>query len=161
MTSRKLEVIADPDRPTIVTRRVLDAPRALVFEAFTRPEHLKRWLGPAKYTWIACEIDLRVGGGYRWVHRDDAGNVFAFHGTYREVVRPERIVATFVFEAFPDDEAVDTVTFEERDGRTMVTTTTVHRTIEGRNGHLAGGMEAGMTEGYARLDELLPELARG
>jgi uncharacterized protein YndB with AHSA1/START domain len=159
MTLKKLEVIADPDKPTILTRRVLDAPRALVFEAWTKPEHLKRWLGPRELTWVVCEVDLRVGGGYRWVQRAPDGNEYAFHGEYREIVRPERIVSTFVFDLMPDAEALETLTLEERDGKTTATTLTVHKTIQARDGHLAGRMEEGMIDGYERLDALLAELS--
>lgn len=159
MTKRKLEVVAEPDRPIIVTRRVLDAPRELVFEAFTRPEHVRRWLGPRALTWVVCDMDFRVGGRYRWVQRAPDGQEFAFHGEYKEIVRPEKVVSTFVFELFPDAEAIDTLTLEEHDGKTTVTTVTVHKTIEERDGQLAGGMERGMSEGYERLDELLVELS--
>ena len=159
MTSRKLEIIAEPGKPTITTRRVVDAPRALVFDVFTKPEHLKRWMGPRMLTMVSCESDLRVGGRYRFVHRMPDGNEFAFHGEYREIVRPERIVRTFVFEPMPEHEALETLVLEESGGKTTITTITLHKTVEGRDGHLAGGrMEAGMTEGYARLDELLVEL---
>jgi uncharacterized protein YndB with AHSA1/START domain len=151
---RKLEIIAPPDEPTITTRRVFDAPRELVFDAWTRPEHLRRWLGPREL--VVCEIDLRVGGRYRWVQRAPDGSEYRFHGEYREIVRPERLVSTFVFEAFPESEALETLTLRERDGKTTATTLTVHKTIQARDGHLASGrMEAGMTEGYARLDQLL------
>ena len=117
-SSRKLEVIADPDKPTIVTRRTFDAPRALVFDAWTKPELMKRWLGPRALEMVLCEVDLRVGGGYRYVHRAPDGQEFGFHGTYREIARPDRLVSTFVFELFPDAEAVDTLELEERDGKT-------------------------------------------
>ena len=158
--SRKLEVIADPDKPTIVTRRTFDAPRALVFEAWTKPEYIKRWLGPRAMEMVVCDVDLRVGGSYRFVHRAPDGQQFGFHGTYKEIVRPERLVASYVFELFPDAEALETLVLEERDGRTTATTTTVHKTIQNRDGHLANGaMEAGMSEGYARLDALLPEIS--
>ena len=161
-SSKKLEVIADPDKPTIVTRRTFDAPRALVFDAWTKPELMKRWLGPRALEMVLCEVDLRVGGGYRYVHRAPDGQEYGFHGTYREIARPDRLVSTFVFELFPDAEAVDTLELEERDGKTTVTTTTVHTSMQARDGHLAAGMERGMEEGYARLDELLPQMkARG
>jgi uncharacterized protein YndB with AHSA1/START domain len=159
-SSRKLEVIADPDKPTIVTRRTFDAPRALVFDAWTKPELMKRWLGPRALEMVLCEVDLRVGGGYRYVHRAPDGQEFGFHGTYREIARPDRLVSTFVFELFPDAEAVDTLELHERDGKTTVTTTTVHKSMQARDGHLAAGMEGGMEEGYARLDELLPQMKR-
>lgn len=158
MQRRKLEVIADPDRPTILTRRTFDAPRALVFEAWTRPELLRRWLGPCDLTMTICEIDLRVGGAYRWVFRDPAGQEHGFHGEFREIVRPERLVSTFVYDPFPEAEAIDTLTLEERDGQTIVTTLTVHKTIEARDGHLRSGMDQGMNDGYAKLDQLLGEL---
>jgi uncharacterized protein YndB with AHSA1/START domain len=159
VTSKKLEIIVDPDKPTIVTRRVFDAPRALVFDAWTKPEHLRRWLGPRVLTMVVCEIDLRVGGGYRWVQRAPDGKEYAFHGVYREIIRPEKIVSTFVFEAFPDAEAIETLTLEERDGKTTVTSLSVHKTVQGRDGHLAAGrMEVGMTDGYARLDDLLASM---
>jgi uncharacterized protein YndB with AHSA1/START domain len=155
VNERKLVIVAEPGKPTIVTHRVVHAPRTLVFDAFTKPEHLKRWMGPRMLTMVTCVSDARVGGGWRMVYRTPDGQELGFHGEFREIVRPERIVRTFVFEPFPDEEALETFTLNEKDGRTTVSTLTVHKTIEGRDGHLAHGMEAGMTEGYARLDELL------
>jgi uncharacterized protein YndB with AHSA1/START domain len=161
MAENKLELVAEPGKPTIVTRRVVAAPRALVFDTFTKPEHLRRWMGPRALAMVSCVSDLRVGGAWRMVYRGPDGQDFGFHGEFREIVRPERIVRTFVFELFPDQEAVETFTLDEKDGKTTVTTLTVHKTLEGRDGHLAHGMEAGMTDGYARLDELLAEMASG
>jgi uncharacterized protein YndB with AHSA1/START domain len=162
VAASKLEIIAEPDRPTIVTRRVVNAPRSLVFDAFTKPEHLKRWMGPRSLTMTVCEVDLRVGGKWRMVHRTPDGQEFGLHGEFREIVRPERIVRTFVFEPLPEHEALETLVLEEHAGLTTVTTTSVHKTIQGRDGHLSGGrMEAGMTDGYARLDDLLGEMKAG
>jgi uncharacterized protein YndB with AHSA1/START domain len=162
VTQNKLEIIAEPGKPTIVTRRVVNAPRSLVFDAFTKPEHLERWMGPRALTMVLCETDLRVGGGYRFVHRTPDGQEFGFHGTYHEIVRPECIVRTFVFEPMPDQEALETLVLEEHEGKTTITTTTLHKTVEGRDGHLSQGrMEAGMIDGYARLDELLASLGGG
>lgn len=162
MAENKLEIVAERGKPTIVTRRIVRAPRALVFDAFTNPEHLKRWMGPRTLPMVSCVSDLRVGGRWRMVHRGPEGQDFGLHGEYREIVRPERIVRTFVFEPFPDDEAVETLTLDEKDGETTITTLTVHKTVTARDGHLAGGrMEAGMTDGYARLDDLLRALLRG
>jgi uncharacterized protein YndB with AHSA1/START domain len=155
----KLVIIADPVEPTIVTRRVVDAPRSLVFDAFTKPEHLKRWMGPRALTTVVCEVDLRVGGRWRMVHRAPDGQELALHGEIREIVRPVRIVRTFVFEPMPEHEALETLALEEHDGKTTITTTTVHKTLEARDGHIAGGrMQAGMSDGYARLDEHLAAL---
>jgi len=161
VNERKLELVAEPGKPTILTRRVVNAPQSLVFDAFTKPEHLKRWMRPRALTMVLCESDLRVGGGWRMVYRTPDGQEFGFHGEFREIVRPERIVRTFVFESFPDAEALETLTLQERDGKTTITTKTVHKTIEGRDGHLAHGMEAGMTDGYALLDELLAAMLGG
>jgi uncharacterized protein YndB with AHSA1/START domain len=161
VNERKLELVAEPSKPTIVTRRVVNAPRSLVFDAFTKAEHLKRWMRPRALTMVLCESDLRVGGGWRMVYRTPDGQEFGFHGEFREIARPERIVRTFVFEPFPDEEALETLTLHEKDGKTTITTLTVHRTIEGRDGHLAHGMEAGMTDGYALLDELLAAILGG
>lgn len=153
--SRPLEVIADPAAPTILTRRWFAAPVERVWEAWTRPELLRQWMGPRVLTCVSYEVDLRVGGGYRFVHRAPDGQEFAFHGQYREISRPRRLVSTFVFEAMPEHEALDTLTLEPRDGGTLATTFTQFGSLEARDGHLRGGMEAGMSDGYARLDELL------
>lgn len=162
MTTKKPEIIAGPGELGFTTQRVVDAPRDLVFDAWTRPEHLKRWMGPRRLTTSSYEVDLRVGGGYRFVHRAHDGQEFAFHGEYREIVRPELLVTTFVFELMPDHESLQTVTFEESDGRTTIMTATLHKTVEGRDRHLAGGrLETGMTESYERLDELLAALQEG
>ena len=158
MTSKKLEIIAEPGKTSFTTRRVVDAPRALVFEAFTKCEHLKRWMGPCNVTMVSCETDLRPGGRYRFVFRSPDGKEVGFSGEFREVVPPERIVRTFVFEPIPDAAALETLELVESDGKTTITTTTLHKTVENRDGHVGSGMEAGMTEGYARLDELLAGL---
>ena len=155
MTTSKLEVIAPADQPIIVTRRLIKAPAALIFRAWTTPEHLKQWLGPRDLVMVSCEVDLRVGGGYRYVHRAPDGQEYGFHGTYLEIDPPHRMVCTSIFEMFPQNEAVDTLTLEEKDGGTLVTTHTRHPSLEARNSHLAGGMERGMGEGYDRLETLL------
>jgi uncharacterized protein YndB with AHSA1/START domain len=158
VTSKTLEVIAEPGKTSFSTRRIVDAPRALVFEAFTKCEHLKRWMGPCTLTMVSCETDLRVGGRYRFVFRAPDGSEVGFSGEYREIARPERVVRTFVFEPMPDAEALETLTLEEHDGKTTITTLTVHKTVENRDGHVQSGVDKGMAEGYARLDELLAGL---
>jgi uncharacterized protein YndB with AHSA1/START domain len=158
VTSQKLEVIAEPGKTSFSTRRIVDAPRALVFEAFTKCEHLKRWMGPSTLTMVSCETDLRVGGRYRFVFRGPDGSEVGFSGEFKEIVRPERVVRTFVFEPMPDAAALETLELEEHDGKTTIKTTTVHKTVENRDGHVQSGVDKGMTEGYARLDELLAGL---
>ena len=156
--SKKLEIIAEPGKTHFTTRRVVDAPRDVVFDAFTKCEHLERWMGPQRVTMTSCETDLRVGGRYRFVFRGPDGSEAGFSGEYKEIVRPARIVRTFVFEPIPDAAALETLELEEHDGQTTIKTTTVHKTVENRDGHVNSGMEGGMTEGYARLDELLAGL---
>jgi uncharacterized protein YndB with AHSA1/START domain len=158
VTPRKLEIIAEPGKTSFTTRRTVEAPRALVFAAFTKPEHLQRWMGPCNLTMVVCDTDFRVGGRYRFVLRAPDGQEAGFSGEFREIVPPERIVRTFVFDPYPDAEAIETLQLDEHDGKTVITTTTLHKTVENRDGHLGSGMEAGMTEGYARLDELLADM---
>lgn len=159
MTTSKLEVIAPANEPVIITHRFIKAPAELLFKAWTTPEHLKQWLGPPELEMISCEVDLRVGGSYRYVHRASTGEEYGFGGKYLEIDRPHRLVCTSVFELMPQNEAVETLTFEERDGGTVVTTHTRHGSIEARDAHLSGGrMEAGMTDGYERLEALVQRL---
>jgi len=158
VSSKTLEIIAEPGKTSFTTRRIVDAPRALVFDAFTKCEHLKNWMGPKSLTMVSCESDLRAGGRYRFVFRAPDGSEVGFSGEFKEVARPERVVRTFVFEPIPDAAALETLELTEADGKTTITTTTLHKTVENRDGHVNSGMEAGMTEGYARLDELLAGL---
>jgi len=143
----------------IVMTREFHAPRRLIYEAFTQPEHLKRWWGPRYLELAVCEVDLRVGGAWRFVQRAPDGQEFGFRGVYREIAPPERLVYTFIFEPMPEHDAVVTIVFEERNGRTTLRQTTRHKTKFGRDGHLNAGMEEGVIDSYARLDELLATLA--
>ena len=158
MTSPKLEIVAEPGKTSFTTRRVVDAPRSLVFDAFTKCEHLKQWMGPQNLTMASCQTDLRVGGRYRFVFRTPDGSDVGFSGEYKEIVAPKRIVRTFVFEPIPEASALETLELEESGGTTIIKTTTVHKSVENRDGHVNSGMESGMTEGYARLDQLLAGL---
>jgi len=158
VTSKKLEITAEPGKTSFTTRRVVDAPRAIVFDAFTKCEHLTRWMGPRNLTMASCTTDLRVGGRYRFVFRGPDGNDVGFSGEYKEIVAPERIVRTFVFEPIPEAAALETLELEESGETTIIRTTTVHKSVENRDGHVNSGMEAGMTEGYARLDALLADM---
>ncbi len=153
----KLTVTTPSDREIVMTR-IFDAPRDLVFEAHTSCEHMSRWWGPRRYEVGSCEIDFRPGGAWRIVHRGSAGQEFGFHGEFREIVRPERIVWTFEFEGMPGHVSVDTVTFEEHDGKTTLTATSVFDTVEDRDGMLQSGMQEGAAETWDRLEEYLEEL---
>ncbi|MDQ3660412.1 MAG: SRPBCC family protein [Actinomycetota bacterium] len=152
--SNELTITTPSDREIVMTRE-FHAPRDLVFEAHTSCEHMSRWWGPRKYEVVSCEIDFRPGGKWRIVHRGPDGEDYAFHGEYREIVPPERIVWTFEFEGFPGSVSVETMTLEEHDGRTTFTATSVYSTVEERDGMLQSGMEAGAKETMERLDEYL------
>ena len=152
-----LKVTTPSDREIAMTR-VFDAPRRLVFDACTKPELVKRWLlGPPGWSMPVCEIDLRVGGKYRYVWRHDAkGTEMGMGGVYREIVAPERLVSTEQFdEAWYPGEAVGTLVLVERGGRTTVTQTMRYQSREARDRVLKSGMEKGVAASYDRLAELL------
>jgi uncharacterized protein YndB with AHSA1/START domain len=142
----------------IVITRQFDAPAELVFRATTTPELVQRWWGFDTAEWLVCDIDLRVGGQWRYLIRD-RGMEVGFHGEYREIDAPHRIVSTEVYEGFPDAVAVNTVTFDEVDGVTTLTTVVHHSAQEHRDGHIASGMEGGMQVSYDRLEDLVQSLA--
>jgi uncharacterized protein YndB with AHSA1/START domain len=159
VNERNLEIVAVPGEKSFTTRRVVSAPRALVFDAFTRPELIRRWLGPSVMKMTTCEVDPRVGGKYHYVHTAPDGQTFGFYGEFRELVRPERIVRTYVFDRFPDAPALETLELDSAPGgKTVVRTRTVHLSVEARDGHVQSGLEGGMREGYAQLEALLAEL---
>ena len=159
MGSNALTVTTPSDKEIVMTRE-FDAPRELVFEAHSSCEHMSQWWGPRGYEFAKCELDFRPGGTWRVVQRDPEGQEFAFRGEYREIVRPERIVWTFEFEGMPGA-SVETLTLEERDGKTLFTGTSVFATTEQRDAMLESGMEGGANESMERLDEYLVVLAQG
>lgn len=152
-----LRVSIPTDREIVLTR-VFEAPRRLVFEAMTTPELLKRWFGPRGWTLTVCEVDLRVGGAWRFVLRGPNGREMSMHGEYREITRPEGSVHTEVIDSFPVESVVRTV-LEEESGRTTLTGTVSYPTKEIRDMVVKSGMEHGAAETYDRLAELLPSLA--
>jgi uncharacterized protein YndB with AHSA1/START domain len=158
VSSQCLNVLAPQDQPVIIFRRRFNAPARLVFEAWTEPEHLLRWRRPRGFDLVVCEVDLRVGGGYRFVHRAPDGGRHASYGQYREIERRSRLVSTFVYDAAPATEVLDEVTFEETNGTTLVTGRSTFPTFEARDLYLAGGAERGLAECHELLDELLGTL---
>ena len=144
----------------ITMTREFAAPAALVFEASTRPEHVRRWWGPRDHEMITCDIDLRPGGSWRWVLRDREGNEVGFHGVCQETDPPSRIVHTECFDPVPDDESLVTVTFEERDSRTLMTSASRYSSKEVRDIVIQSGMEAGAAESLDRLAEIVVELGQ-
>jgi uncharacterized protein YndB with AHSA1/START domain len=152
-----LQVTTPSDREIVMTR-VFDAPRTLVYDAHTRPELVRQWLlGPPGWTMPVCDMDVRVGGTYRWVwRRDTDGSTMGMGGVYREVVAPERVVATEKFDnAWYPGEGLNTLVLVEHGGRTTLTQTMRYESREARDAVLKTGMQEGVTAGYARLDALL------
>jgi uncharacterized protein YndB with AHSA1/START domain len=149
--------VTTPGDREIVMTRVFDAPRHLVFDALTRPELLKRWMsGPPGWSMVVCEIDLKVGGAYRYVWRGPEGAEMGMGGVHREIVPPERIVCTQLFdEDWTGGEAVGTLVLTERDGKTTLTNTVLYSSREARDAVLKTPMEQGVAAGYDRLAELL------
>jgi uncharacterized protein YndB with AHSA1/START domain len=147
--------ITTPTEREIRIERVFDAPRDRVFAVYTDPELIPEWWGPRDSPAIVDRMDVRAGGSWRFVMRNADGSESGFRGTYREVTPPERIVQTFEWEGMPGHVSVETATFEDLGDRTKVTTTSIFHTPEERDGMLASGMERGLNETYARLDELL------
>ena len=149
-------VTSTPSDLEIVMTRVFDAPRELVFEAHTSCEHLSNWWGPRQYEVVECDVDFRPGGKWRVVHRGRDGTTITFFGEYLEIVRPEKIEWTFGFDDNPG--GPETYTFEERDGKTTITSRATFPTKEFRDQVVASGMEEGAAETYDRLDEYLEVL---
>jgi uncharacterized protein YndB with AHSA1/START domain len=151
-------VITLPSDTEILVTRVFDAPAALIFKAWTTPELIKRWWGFDTSEWLVCEIDVRVGGKWRYVIRDSDMEV-GFHGEIRELDAPHRMVSTEVYEGFPDAGSVNTMTLDEVNGVTTMTTLIQHESQEHRDMQLASGMEGGMQVSYNRLEDVARSMA--
>ena len=155
-TSRnETTIAADPALPIIVMTREFDALPDRVFRAYTDPDLVGQWLGPRRLTMKIEEYDARTHGSYRFLHIDEDGTEYRFHGAFHEVRQDERIVQTFAWDGQPDGVSLETVLFEDLAGRTRVTTTSLVDSLEARDAILASGMAGGLTEGYEQLDELL------
>jgi uncharacterized protein YndB with AHSA1/START domain len=160
-SAKTLQVTTPSDREVVFTR-AFDAPRELVFEAWTNPEHVRHWWGLRESTMLLCEADVRPGGSWRYVTTAQDGAEVPFTGVYQEVAPPERLVYTEMYDVEPfnsGDPAVNTVTFTPEEGGTLVTVTTVYPSKEVRDFALSSGMEAGAAESYDRLAEHLTTLA--
>ena len=144
-----------PTDTSILITRAFDAPAALVFEAWTTPELVRQWWGSETSPLVVCDIDLRVGGDWRYVTREPDGTQLGWHGTYREIDAPARLVSTEVFEGHPEGEAVNTMVLTEVDGVTTMHVTVQHSSTENRDGHVESGMEGGLQITMNRLDDVL------
>lgn len=157
------KITAEPGKQEIIITREFDAPRELVFKAFTDPELYTQWLGPRELTMTLEKFEPKNGGSWRYIQKDTEGNEYAFHGVNHEVLSPERIIGTFEFEGLPEKGHVilDTARFEELSGnRTKLTSQSVFLSVVDRDGMLQSGMEEGVNDTYDRLDELLEKLQK-
>jgi uncharacterized protein YndB with AHSA1/START domain len=143
-----------PTDTEIVLTRVFDAPRQLVFDAFRKPELLKRWFGPHAWSLVVCEVDYRVGGGFRFVLEGPGGKKMGMRGVYRELATPDRSVHVESFDDYPGESIVTSV-FSEEMGRTTLTATVTYPSREIRDMVAKSGMEHGAAESYDRLADLL------
>ncbi len=152
-------VTAEPGTPYIDIVREFDAPPALVHRAFTDRDLVAQWVGPRALEMTVDHYDARTGGSWAYTSRDPQGGEYGFHGSFHSIA-PDEVVQTFEFGGYPGHVSLESARFEELDGgRTRVTTHAVYQSVEDRDGMVASGMETGLTEGYERLDELLPTLA--
>jgi uncharacterized protein YndB with AHSA1/START domain len=154
MASSGTATVQLPTDEQILITREFDAPKELVFKAWTTPELVKRWWNARRGEVTVAEIDLKVGGRWRYVMVTDDGTEVGFHGEYREIVPNERIVSTEVFESWPDAESVNTLTLTEVAGRTLLTILVQHQSKEHRDAHIESGMEAGMQDALDLLEQV-------
>jgi uncharacterized protein YndB with AHSA1/START domain len=162
VTKNKTVVKAEPGKQDFVITREFDAPRELVFKAFTDPKLYVQWLGPRRFKMILETFEPRSGGRWRYIHKDKDGNEYGFHGVYHEVLEPSRMIDTFEFEGLPETGHVslETARFEELpEGRTRLTIHSVFQSVADRDGMIGAGMEEGVRESHDRLDELLEKMA--
>jgi uncharacterized protein YndB with AHSA1/START domain len=164
MTKNNLtRITAEPGKQEIFITREFDAPRELVFKAFTDPKLYTQWLGPRRLAMTLETFEPRNGGMWRYIHKDQDGDEYAFHGVYHEVTAPDRIVDTFEFEGLPEKGHVilETLKLEALPGdRTKLTIQSVFQSVVDRDGMLQSGMERGVNESYDRLDEVLANVSR-
>jgi uncharacterized protein YndB with AHSA1/START domain len=154
-------LVTTPSDQEIRLTRLFDAPRELVFEAMTRPEHVRQWWGRLGegYSVPVCEIDFRPGGAWRFVNRHPKGEA-AFHGEYREIAPPGRVVFTEIFEQFPDTVSIVTAELTEEGGKTRLTATVRYPSRDVRDMVLSSGMAQGAGISYDRLEDLVADLQR-
>ncbi|GAA4589250.1 SRPBCC family protein [Planotetraspora phitsanulokensis] len=152
------KITAEPGTAQIIIEREFDAPRDLVFRAYTEPELLVQWLGPRDLAMKIEEFDVRDGGKWRYISTDADGNEYGFHGVFHGTPTPDATVQTFEFEGVPGHVALERLTLEEQDGRTLVRTLSSFQSVEDRDGMVASGMERGVRDSDERLAELLKRL---
>ncbi len=152
------KIVAQPGGREIVITTMYDAPREMVWRAYTEPDLIKQWWGPRELTTNIDQLDVRAGGVWRFVQKDPRGNEYAFRGVFHTVTRPELIIQTFEWEGMPGHVSLQVARFDEKDGRTTVNAIAVFETVEDRDGMIQTGMQKGVDEGSERLSELLARM---
>jgi uncharacterized protein YndB with AHSA1/START domain len=158
MKMGKLNVVAEPGTLEILMTRDFNAPRELIFKAYTDPALIPQWWGPREYTTIVDKMEVRMGGIWRYVQRGADGSEYGFRGVFHEITSPERLVFTFEFEGMPGHILLETVTLEANGDKTTVIDSSVFQSIADRDGMLQAGMEVGAAESWDRFEELLKTL---
>ncbi len=154
----KTKITAEPGVPFIDVTREFDAPRDLILRAHTDPELIVQWMGPDRFAMTVERWDVRDGGAWRYIHRDADGNEWGFHGVFHGPASVDGLTQTFEFEGAPGHVSLGTLTFEERNGRTVTHVHSVYQSVEDRDATLESGMADGMNAGYDRLDDLVARL---
>jgi uncharacterized protein YndB with AHSA1/START domain len=157
-TMAKADYVIEPGKQEIVITRVFDAPRELVFKAYTDPTLLPQWFGPREYTTIVDKMEARPGGLWRFVQRNQDGEEFAFHGVHHDIVAPERIVATFEYEGVPGHVLLQTLTLEPQGQKTRLVEQLLFQSVADRDGMVASGMQRGSDDSMDRMAEILENL---
>jgi uncharacterized protein YndB with AHSA1/START domain len=160
-TMPKTEYVIEPGKQEITSTTVLDAPRELVFRAYTEPKLVAQWWGPRRYAIVIDKFDARPGGEWRMIHRGEDGAEYGFRGVHHEVTAPERLVSTFEYEGMPGHVSLQIATFEPLGNKTRLVAHTVFESVMDRDGMVASGMEEGANESMERLAELLESLKSG
>jgi len=155
----KTQITAEPGVPFIDITREFDAPRDLILRAHTDPDLIVQWMGPSRFEMTVERWEARDGGGWRYVQRDADGNEWGFHGVFHGPASLDGLTQTFEFEGAPGHVSLGSLTFEERNGRTVTHVHSVYQSVEDRDATLASGMADGMNAGYNRLDDLIARLA--
>jgi uncharacterized protein YndB with AHSA1/START domain len=161
--SNNIKFVAEPEKQEILIEKTVNAPRELVFKAFTDPKLYAQWIGPRELSTKIETFEPKNGGSWRFIQKDRDGNEFAFHGVYHEVTFPERIIGTFEWEGLPEKGHVilQTTRFEElADNQTRIIDQSVFQNVEDRDGMMESDMEEGVNDSYSRLDELLEKMQK-
>lgn len=159
MIGSRSAVVTLPEDKQILITREFDAPKEFVYRAYTEPDLVRQWWHANRGEMTVCDIDLRVGGQWRYAMDVPGFGEVGFHGEYKEIVTNERLVSTEVFEGAPDSPALDTLTLAEQDGRTTMTILVEHKDKQSRDMHIESGMEDGLQDAFDRLEQVAVELA--